>query len=311
MFLQVAALSLLSSLLAHCLNSGRVWLLALFLMNNTGLNHSAPCHGLWLVNAALTLASDWLLRWIIDGADIFADGWKWIIFHLGRSLSFFQVQLFEQRKETASEILSSAHLTWPPGENENKKSPSVKIFKTVGQTFSQSQFYNPGLGNPPQLSRVSQCHSLLTSQFADLNFVDSICSRPLCVWNIAVKQIADRKYHEQWTVCSLEMLLIRCPGLQLMMAAHDVNTDQWPVTTPRMTRGQVRLVRGQCSAVCCDKVMAPWWCWSPDAGSPSCSPVTITMMAVMVNCKYLPWPHLCNWFQVLGTNSIVSWYANY
>ena len=60
---------------------------------------------------------------------------------------------------------------------ENKKSPSVKIFKTVGQTFSQSQFYNPGLGNPPQLSRVSQCHSLLTSQFADLNFVVSICSR--------------------------------------------------------------------------------------------------------------------------------------
>ena len=54
MFLQVAALSLLSSLLAHCLNSGRVWLLALFLMNNTGLNHSAPCH----------TASDWsMLHW--------------------------------------------------------------------------------------------------------------------------------------------------------------------------------------------------------------------------------------------------------
>ena len=178
MFLQwpLSPISPLSS--AHCLNSGRCWLLALFLMNNTGLNHSAPCHGLWLVNAALTLAADWLLRWIIDGADIFADGWKWIIFHLGRSLSFFQVQLFEQRIETASEILSSAHhLTWPPGENENKKSPSVKIFKTVGQTFSQSQFYNPGLGNPPRLSRVSQCHSLLTSQFADLNFVVSICSR--------------------------------------------------------------------------------------------------------------------------------------
>ena len=98
---------------------------------------------------------------------------------------FFQVQLFEQRIETASEILSSAHhLTWPP-PGENKKSPSVKIFKTVGQTFSQSQFYNPGLGNPPQLSRVSQCHSLLTSQFADLNFVVSICSRlSLCTINI-------------------------------------------------------------------------------------------------------------------------------
>ena len=111
MFLQwpLSPISPLSS--AHCLNSGRCWLLALFLMNNTGLNHSAPCHGLWLVNAALTLAADWLLRWIIDGADIFADGWKWIIFHLGRSLSFFQVQHFERRIETASEILSSAHLT--------------------------------------------------------------------------------------------------------------------------------------------------------------------------------------------------------
>ena len=239
MFLQVAALSLLSSLLAHCLNSGRVWLLALFLMNNTGLNHSAPCHGLWLVNAALTLAADWLLGWIIDGADIFADGWKWIIFHLGRSLSFFQVQLFEQRKETASEILSSAHLTWPPGENENKKSPSVKIFKTVGQTFSQSQFYNPGLGNPPQLSRVSHCHSLLTSQFADLNFVDSICSRPLCpcVWNRKVQHCGyDRsnKLLIESIMNNEQFVHSRCSSdargsswwWPHMM--WTLNTDQWP-----------------------------------------------------------------------------------
>ena len=161
----------LSPLSAHCLNSRSV-LAACTISHEQYWVKSFGSMARPLIGQCCTDSGRWLVAggWDIDGADIFADGWKWIIFHLGRSLSFYQVQLFEhQRIETASEILSSAPSS-PWLLSENKKSPSVKIFKTVGQTFPSHRFII--LANPPQLSLVSQFTH--TSQFSDFYFIVSI-----------------------------------------------------------------------------------------------------------------------------------------